>query len=86
MTMAPSILRASNRRFEVNEMLSGKPSLPAASIAFGVADADKGAQVTGDDHIEGGASVDQVPSGGLPVPYAFAARSYPRHRSHRIRP
>ena len=30
-TMAPSILESSNRRFEVNEMLSGKPSLPALS-------------------------------------------------------
>ena len=28
-TMAPSILESSNRRFAVNEMLSGKPSLPA---------------------------------------------------------
>ena len=30
-TMAPSILESSNRRFAVNEMLSGKPSLPAES-------------------------------------------------------
>ena len=28
-TMAPSILESSNRRFAVNEILSGKPSLPA---------------------------------------------------------
>mgnify|MGYP007002657675 CR=1 FL=1 len=30
MTMAPSILESSNRRFEVKDILSGKPSLPAA--------------------------------------------------------
>ena len=30
-TMAPSILESSNRRLAVNEMLSGKPSLPAES-------------------------------------------------------
>ncbi len=33
MTMAPSILESSNRRLAVNEMLSGKPSSPAARTA-----------------------------------------------------
>lgn len=36
-------------------MLSGKPSLPAASTFSVVADTDKGAQVTSNDHVEGGA-------------------------------
>ena len=55
MTMAPSILESSNRRFEVNEMLSGKPSLPAASTFSVSPNANKSAQVTSNDHVEGGA-------------------------------
>ena len=42
-TMAPSILESSNRRFDVNEMLSGKPSVASSQHMLGIAHADQGA-------------------------------------------
>ncbi len=55
MTMAPSILESSNRRFEVNENVEREAVVTGSEHVFSVTDADKGTQVTGNDHVEGGA-------------------------------
>lgn len=64
MTMAPSILEKLEQAVRGKRNVEREAVVTGSEHVFSVTDADKGTQVTGNDHVRGRCgSADQVPSG-----------------------